>query len=628
MGVPMGAEPKAIGRFEIEGVLGRGAMGVVYLARDPVIGRKVALKTLVLPEGADEAEEFRIRFLREAQAAGILNHPGIVTVYDAGVDEATGLSYIAMEFVEGKSLRDLMRQGYPFSYSDVARIGAALAVALDYAHAKGVVHRDIKPANILITDQGAVKITDFGVARLATSSLTTTGQFIGTPNYMSPEQVTGSPVDGRSDLFSLGVVLFELLTGKRPFAGESVTEVSYKIVHEPPPVPSQLRPGLPPAFNPIILKLLEKKPENRYARGLEVARALEALRRVLAGTGETLVPRVLEGESAATAASQAVVVKPEMAATATKATVLAEGGEKQEEKEETPSIWRLPIATRWVVILLAAVLLPPLVTVAVLYGKIDRGPFAGPPPGEPARRHQLAMAVRRAASLLPQDPERSLALLAPVWDQAPQSPAARAVAEKAREALAHRQELATQQAKIQALLDEGMGLLRQGRVTQARQAFQAVLELDPENVLAQRGLELSRGGGGSRPGEAQVQRLGQAAQSTPVGGSARLELYFNSPLSNGEFELELDGALLGRKAFDFGSKGFLGIRKRGTGIVEDAFPVNAGGHKLLVRLKGERGEVLGEQVFTVQFAAGGRYVLRVEMFSEKEVPRFSLSARK
>lgn len=624
----MGAEPKAIGRFEIEGVLGRGAMGVVYLARDPVIGRKVALKTLVLPEGAEEAEEFRIRFLREAQAAGILNHPGIVTVYDAGVDEATGLSYIAMEYVEGRSLRDLMRQGYPFSYSDIARIGAALAVALDYAHAKGVVHRDIKPANILLTDQGAVKITDFGVARLSTSSLTTTGQFIGTPNYMSPEQVTGSPVDGRSDLFSLGVVLFELLTGKRPFAGESVTEVSYKIVHEPAPVPSQLRPGLPPAFNPIVLKLLEKKPEHRYGRGLEVAKALEALRRVLAGTGEIPVPRVVEATSAGNA-SQAVVVKPEMAATATKATVLAEGEAKPAAGEPEPSIWRLPIATRWVVILLSAVLLPPLAVVAVLYGKIDRGPFPQPLPGEPARRHELAAAIRQAASLVQHDPARSLELLGVVWDQAPSSPAARAVAAAAREALAKRQALTLQQARIQALLDEGMVLLRKGRLAQAREAFQAVLELDPENALAQRGLELARGGSpGARPGEATVQRVGQAAPPVPAAGSARLELYFNSPLSKGEFELELDGSLLGRKAFDFGSKGFLGIRKRGSGIVEDAFTLPSGSHKLSVRLKGEQGQVLGEQVFTSQFAPAARYVLRVEMFSEKEVPRFSLSARK
>ncbi len=623
----MEAEPKAIGRFEIEGVLGRGAMGVVYLARDPVIGRKVALKTLVLPEGAEEAEEFRLRFLREAQAAGILNHPGIVTVYDAGVDEATGLSYIAMEFVEGKSLRDLMRQGYPFSYSDVARIGAALAVALDYAHAKGVVHRDIKPANVLLTDQGAVKITDFGVARLATSSLTTTGQFIGTPNYMSPEQVTGAPVDGRSDLFSLGVVLFELLTGRRPFVGESLTEVSYKIVHEPAPVPSQVRPGLPPAFNPIILKLLEKKPENRYSRGLEVARALEALRRVLAGTGEIPVSKAPEPTGATV--SQPVVVKPEMAATATKATVLADQAAPKEEEGKQPSVWRLPIATRWVVILLAAVTLPPALLMAYLYGKVDRGPFGGPPPGEPARRHELAVALRQAAALAETDPEASLERLKLLWDQAPESQAARVIAAKARGALAQRQQVAARQARIQSLLDQGMESLRLGQASQARQAFQAVLELDPENVMAQRGLELAKsGGGGSRRGELPVQRVGQAPPPPVVEGPARLELYFNSPLSKGEFQLELDGALLGRKAFDFGSKGFLGIRRRGSGIVEDAFTVPSGNHKLLVRLLGEEGKVLGEQVFTVQLAPGARYVLRVEMFSEKEVPRFSLSSRK
>jgi predicted Ser/Thr protein kinase len=623
----MGAEPKTIGRFEIEGVLGRGAMGVVYLARDPVIGRRVALKTLVLPEGAEEAEEFRVRFLREAQAAGILNHPGIVTVYDAGVDEATGLSYIAMEYVEGKSLRELLRQGYPFSYSEIARIGAALALALDYAHSKGVVHRDIKPANILLTDQGQVKITDFGVARLATSNLTTTGQFIGTPNYMSPEQVTGSPVDGRSDLFSLGVVLYELLTGRRPFAGESLTEVSYKIVHEPAQPPSLLRPGLPPAFNPIVLKLLEKDPANRYPRGLEVARALEALRRVLVG-GEAPVPRPAETTSATLSAP--VVGRPETLATATKATVLGEGeaAAAAPAEERPPSVWRLPIATRWVVTLLAVVLVPPLVLFAWLYAQVDRGPFPGPPAEEAARRHALAVALREAAARASTEPEKALEVLAPLWDQAPYSPAARAVAELARQALSQRQAQKAQASQVQALLDQGVAALRAGRFAQAREAFAAVLQLEPENVMAQQGLELARARRGSTPsGEATVGRVGQAAPTPTPGGTARLELYFNSPLSEGVFELELDGAMLSRKAFDFGSKGFMGIRRKGSGIVEDAFVLPAGSHKLLVRLRGEGGKVLGEQVFSVNARAGARLVLRVEMFSEKEVPRFSLTPR-
>ena len=282
----MATELKQMGRYLIERVLGKGAMGVVYLARDPVIGRFVALKTLNVPADSEDAVEFRQRFLREAQAAGILNHPGIVTVFDAGVDETSGLSFIAMEYVEGKSLKELLKSGHMFTYSEVARVGAALASGLDYAHARGVIHRDIKPANILITNQGAIKITDFGVARLESSNLTAEGQFIGTPNYMSPEQVAGTQVDGRSDLFSLGVVVFELLTGTRPFGGNSLTEVSYKIVHEAPPIPSHLRPALPPPFNPILLKLLEKDPSRRYQKGADVARALDALRRVLAGGGE------------------------------------------------------------------------------------------------------------------------------------------------------------------------------------------------------------------------------------------------------------------------------------------------------------------------------------------------------
>lgn len=623
----MGAEPKSIGRFEIEGVLGRGAMGVVYVARDPVIGRKVALKTLVLPEGVEEAEEFRVRFLREAQAAGILNHPGIVTVYDAGVDEPTSLSYIAMELVEGRSLRDLLRQGYPFSYSEVARIGVALAMALDYAHSKGVVHRDIKPANVLLTDQGQVKITDFGVARVATSNLTTTGQFIGTPNYMSPEQVTGSPVDGRSDLFSLGVVLFELLTGRRPFSGANLTEVSYKIVHEPAPVPSQLRPGLPPAFNPIVLKLLEKNPDNRYQRGMEVARALEALRRLLSGAPDTAVRRAPESSQPNTT-SQGAVMTPELVATATRATVTGEQAAASAGEKE-PSIWRLPIATPWVIILVAVTLLPPASIIAWLYGKVDRGPFGGPLPGEVQRRHQVAVAIREAAALSSQDPAAALAKLELVWDQAPYSAAARRVAEEAQLALERQQAAAAEKNTVQRLLDQGLAALRQGQLGQARQAFAAVLEIEPNNVLAQQGLELARGRSlPARPGEASVTRVGTVTPTAVPAVAGRLELYFNSPLSQGEYELQLDGSALGRKTFDFRQKGFLGIRQRGSGIVEDSYPVPAGSHTLFVRLKNAEGRVLGEQTFTFNVSGGSRWVLKVEMFSEKDVPRFSLSARK
>ena len=224
-------------------------MGVVYLGRDPVIGRLVALKTIrAVSEDDVEQREFQERFLREAQAAGILSHPNIVTVHDVGEDSATETSFIAMEYVEGKNLKQLLSEKTPFSSERVAEIVGQVAEALDYAHRRGIVHRDVKPANIIITPEGQVKITDFGIAKTEKSNLTTTGQFLGTPNYMSPEQVTGDAVDGRSDLFSLGVVLYELLTRKKPFSADNLTSISYKIVHEQFVPPETYDASIPPEF--------------------------------------------------------------------------------------------------------------------------------------------------------------------------------------------------------------------------------------------------------------------------------------------------------------------------------------------------------------------------------------------
>ena len=220
------------GRYEIIDTLGRGAMGVVYLARDPLIDRQVALKTLRVDLDDQDSGEFRERFLREARAAGGLNHTGIVTVHDVGEDPESGLVFIAMEFIEGRDLKQMVNEGHVFRPSEAARIAADVAQALDYAHNMGVVHRDIKPANIILTRDGTPKITDFGIARIESSNLTVDGQFLGTPNFMSPEQVTGKPIDGRSDIFSLGVVLFTLLTGRRPFSGDTMHEVTMKVVQD------------------------------------------------------------------------------------------------------------------------------------------------------------------------------------------------------------------------------------------------------------------------------------------------------------------------------------------------------------------------------------------------------------
>jgi serine/threonine protein kinase len=256
-------------------------MGVVFLGRDPVIGRRVALKT-IRPSTEDDpdAREFAERFLREAQAAGTLSHPNIVTIHDVGEEVETGTSFIAMEYVEGENLKQILKDKVSLSYDRIAEIVNAVADALDYAHRRGIVHRDVKPANIILTPDGTVKIMDFGIAKMKmeSASLTATGQFLGTPNYMSPEQVTGEAVDGRSDLFSLGVVLYELLTKKKPFAGDNLTSISYKIVHEEFPSPQTYDAAIPAEFNPILARALAKDPADRFQSGKDFVRALSEFR--------------------------------------------------------------------------------------------------------------------------------------------------------------------------------------------------------------------------------------------------------------------------------------------------------------------------------------------------------------
>ena len=269
-----------LGRYEVVRELGKGAMGIVYLAKDPLIGRLVALKTIRSAAHADDEEtkEFQQRFVREAQAAGILNHPSIVTVHDIGLDEPTGVSFIAMEYVEGQNLKEVLAQGRPLPFEQIGDIIAQVADALDFAHAKGIVHRDVKPANIILVDGNRAKITDFGIAKITSGgNLTTTGQFLGTPNYMAPEQIKGAPVDGRTDIFSLGICLYECLTRRKPFGGDSLTSISYKIVHEPFPPLHEINPQIPDGYEDVVSHALEKDPARRYQRGREMANALRTV---------------------------------------------------------------------------------------------------------------------------------------------------------------------------------------------------------------------------------------------------------------------------------------------------------------------------------------------------------------
>jgi serine/threonine protein kinase len=272
-----------LGRYEVVRELGKGAMGIVYLAKDPLIGRLVALKTIRLGAHADDEEmkEFQQRFIREAQAAGILNHPAIVTVHDIGRDEETDTSFIAMEFVEGHNLKEVLSQGRALSFEQIADIVAQVAEALDFAHAKGIVHRDVKPANIILIEGNRAKITDFGIAKIASgvANLTSTGQFLGTPNYMAPEQIKGAPVDGRTDIFALGICLYECLTRRKPFGGDSLTSISYKIVHEPFPPLHDINPQIPEGYEEVVAHCLQKDPTKRYQRARDLATALRAVLR-------------------------------------------------------------------------------------------------------------------------------------------------------------------------------------------------------------------------------------------------------------------------------------------------------------------------------------------------------------
>jgi tRNA A-37 threonylcarbamoyl transferase component Bud32 len=276
------SEGQHIGRYEILKTLGQGAMGVVYKARDPQIGRAVAIKSI--SAAAPSSPEFKIykqRFMQEAKAAGQMAHPGIVTIFDLTEDK-DGHPAMVMEFVEGVTLEKIMSDERP-PFKRCVNLLAQAAHALEYAHQRGVIHRDIKPANLLVTGNDVLKIADFGIAKLSGASLTMTGQLLGTPAFMSPEQFTGSSVDGRSDLFSLGAILYWMCTGEFPFTGESVTSIGIKVMQVEPVSALQLNPSLPPDIELVLTRCLAKNPDKRYATATYLAADLEAL-----GSGQPL----------------------------------------------------------------------------------------------------------------------------------------------------------------------------------------------------------------------------------------------------------------------------------------------------------------------------------------------------
>ena len=281
------AELKRFGRYEIVAELGRGAMGVVYKARDPQIDRLVAVKTVsIWGQDREEETDFRMRFLNEAQAAGRLHHAGIVSIFDVGENPENQEQYIVLEYVAGESLNRILAREKKLPLAQALKLAEEIAEALDYAHTQGVVHRDIKPGNILVTEDGHAKIADFGIAKLNLAHFTLPGRVMGTPAYMAPEQLSGEGVDGRSDLFSVGVILYAMVTGHSPFQGNSATTVCFKVANREPVAASAFDLNLPPELDEVISRAMAKDPQQRYQSGADFAQNLRDLQQIFE-TGPT-----------------------------------------------------------------------------------------------------------------------------------------------------------------------------------------------------------------------------------------------------------------------------------------------------------------------------------------------------
>lgn len=616
-----------IGRYEILETLGKGAMGVVYLARDSIIDRRVALKTLRIDIDPDFATEFRERFFREARAAGRLNHSGIVTIHDVGECPDTGLVYIAMEYIKGQDLEQMLGADRRLHPAEAARIVAEVALALDYAHNLGVVHRDIKPANIILTTDGSPKVMDFGVARLESSNLTVDGQFIGTPNFMSPEQITGNTIDGRSDLFSLGVVLFKLLTGTRPFNGANMHEVTLKIAQEACPIPSTVVPGLPAAFNPIVLKCLEKDPGRRFQTGAELAEVLGALARAL-------VPRSEDDAGRTSITSSRPDTPPS----------------KPDPKSRSfdfrhplkglpiPDWIDWPVEGRWAGAVIGGLALIILIAVVILSLMVDRGPWPSPSAEAVLGRHWTVKKYVQAQEALARgDLPAAEAACLQALHQAPASPGGRALASQIRRALEAEETILADRNRVEDLVVEGREAYRKGRYQGAVQLFEQALDIDAGHELASSYLELAS----ERLKETQRQptrrttptRTTAAAsaqprpvppKAAPIPGLVKIHLRFDSPLNSGHLTVTLDGESLEEIPFDFSRKGLLGIKRKGTGTLRRTLIAPSGHHTIGIKLFSKTMGAPAEASFEENLVAGSQWSLRTDLPSAKARPSFFL----
>jgi tRNA A-37 threonylcarbamoyl transferase component Bud32 len=460
------SSPKTLGRYEIVEELGRGAMGVVYKAQDPIIGRHVALKVLRLPMTTEpeEREQFRRRFIREAQSAGILAHTNIVTIHDVAEGEPDEPTFIAMELIHGTDLKELLRPGKPLDLTFVADVVTQIAQGLDYAHSQSVVHRDIKPANILITPEGRVKITDFGIARIDTSNLTQDTQLLGTPNYMAPEQIQGTDTDHRVDIFALGVLLYEMVTGQKPFQGENVTEVTHRIVYEDHRTASERVPELPDGLDRVLERALAKNPEDRYDQAGELAEDLRRVVRVSTERDDLNATQIVDSDATG-------------------------GGPRDAEATGALSlerVWQGLRSPRGLALGGALVLLLAITISAAWWLRAGSGEAAVATP--PAADPRVERMIREGHQLLADgDPEAALQKFRDVERLAPERAEVRTWRELAERQAETFERLSERQRQLGERLAAGQLALADGRFEDALQETEAVQELadDDPDALAQ-----------------------------------------------------------------------------------------------------------------------------------------------